>query len=313
MSELKQVVQVESLVEAAPLVINEMANLKLGSSCSSCDDGQCRCKNDRKKTATTTPFPYFWRRTQNNPFVKTRKDPKKKLTGTFEIIQPAVFSYAPVTSEGHEEGGGGGNSRNDHWGTSITPPKDEPSTLQTGTTQFALPDFTSLSLSNDDIGTRSSSSSSKEKVEKTNESKLSVVVEVGGAVVNFKLDPSSGRSRSATRRPRSEYDARKHRIRATFIKQTILPPIMEDNESEFSTVFNNNNPTASSSSGNVAPSSPNLNCSQQAALMESGGRSWTQESSDPVDDVTIDELASYLDVFVYIPKKMSPMAEMMYT
>lgn len=30
------------------------------------------------------------------------------------------------------------------------------------------------------------------------------------------------------------------------------------------------------------------------------------------DDVTIDELASYFDTFVYIPKKMSTMAEMMY-
>jgi len=31
------------------------------------------------------------------------------------------------------------------------------------------------------------------------------------------------------------------------------------------------------------------------------------------DDITIDELASYLDLLVHIPKKMSPMAEMMYT
>lgn len=42
-------------------------------------------------------------------------------------------------------------------------------------------------------------------------------------------------------------------------------------------------------------------CSQQA-LMESMN-----------DDITINELASYLDEFVYIPKNMSPMAEMMYT
>lgn len=33
----------------------------------------------------------------------------------------------------------------------------------------------------------------------------------------------------------------------------------------------------------------------------------------PLCDVTIDELASYFETFVYIPKKMSSMAEMMYT
>ncbi|XP_072153386.1 uncharacterized protein [Bemisia tabaci] len=32
----------------------------------------------------------------------------------------------------------------------------------------------------------------------------------------------------------------------------------------------------------------------------------------PCDDITIDELASYFDIFVHIPKKMSHMAEMMY-
>lgn len=43
-------------------------------------------------------------------------------------------------------------------------------------------------------------------------------------------------------------------------------------------------------------------CSQQARMTVSGS----------CDDVTIDELASYFDVFVHIPKKMSHMAEMMY-
>ena len=32
-----------------------------------------------------------------------------------------------------------------------------------------------------------------------------------------------------------------------------------------------------------------------------------------VDDLTVEELASYFEDFVYIPKKMSTMAEMMYT
>ncbi|KAL9928512.1 uncharacterized protein ACN427_006218 isoform 2-T2 [Glossina fuscipes fuscipes] len=45
-------------------------------------------------------------------------------------------------------------------------------------------------------------------------------------------------------------------------------------------------------------------CSQQAA-----GNSATAIC----DDITINELASYFDTLVHIPKKMSPMAEMMYT
>lgn len=36
-------------------------------------------------------------------------------------------------------------------------------------------------------------------------------------------------------------------------------------------------------------------------------------SQEHVDDITVDELAGYFDNFVYIPKKMSHMAEMMYT
>lgn len=47
-------------------------------------------------------------------------------------------------------------------------------------------------------------------------------------------------------------------------------------------------------------------CSQQAlnpALVE----------EDDVDDTTVEELAAYFDCLVHIPKKMSQMAEMMYT
>ncbi|KAF8777817.1 oxidative stress-responsive serine-rich protein 1-like [Argiope bruennichi] len=40
----------------------------------------------------------------------------------------------------------------------------------------------------------------------------------------------------------------------------------------------------------------------------------TEETAqDHSDDITVDELAGYFDNFVYIPKKMSHMAEMMYT
>ncbi|GIY97977.1 oxidative stress-responsive protein 1 [Caerostris extrusa] len=36
-------------------------------------------------------------------------------------------------------------------------------------------------------------------------------------------------------------------------------------------------------------------------------------AQDHSDDITVDELAGYFENFVYIPKKMSHMAEMMYT
>jgi len=79
----------------------------------------------------------------------------------------------------------------------------------------------------------------------------------------------------------------------------------------FSTLATIPEDTDTESSGSVksqasCPQSPQPNsntpqsCSQQALT----------ESSD---DITCDELASYFDLLVQIPKKMSPMAEMMYT
>lgn len=50
----------------------------------------------------------------------------------------------------------------------------------------------------------------------------------------------------------------------------------------------------------VLSESPTISCSHQARIT-------------PPCDVTIDELASYFETFVHIPKKMSSMAEMMYT
>lgn len=60
-------------------------------------------------------------------------------------------------------------------------------------------------------------------------------------------------------------------------------------------------PSASScltvSSTTKVQTTPDRTCSQQARM----------------DDTTVDELASYLENLVYIPRKMSVMAEMMYT
>jgi hypothetical protein len=75
-----------------------------------------------------------------------------------------------------------------------------------------------------------------------------------------------------------------------------LPTIPEDTPEDQKQV-----PLAQAQGNANAPQT----CSQQA-LTESNG------NSGPFDDVTIDELASYLDLLVHIPKKMSPMAELMY-
>jgi len=88
--------------------------------------------------------------------------------------------------------------------------------------------------------------------------------------------------------------------------RSALPTIPEDSDSEQLA-------GSSGTNANVDPQSTQINggvqncdgspssCSQQA-LMETMN-----------DDITINELASYLEEYVYIPKKMSPMAEMMYT
>ncbi|XP_013190541.1 uncharacterized protein LOC106134940 [Amyelois transitella] len=48
-------------------------------------------------------------------------------------------------------------------------------------------------------------------------------------------------------------------------------------------------------------------------VMESNqGSSCSQQALNPPCDITIDELASYFETLVHIPKKMSSMAEMMY-
>lgn len=80
----------------------------------------------------------------------------------------------------------------------------------------------------------------------------------------------------------------------------------------------------------IIPKLRNCPCSQQARIDGSGsqnGNTNVSDSSNNVgssmavaekvvniagDDVNIDELASYFETFVHIPKKMSSMAEMMY-
>ncbi|CAL8096817.1 unnamed protein product [Orchesella dallaii] len=276
-------------VEEVPTEIVNMKNLSLGSSCSSCENF-CKCA-PKRKSKESAAYPYFWRRTQNSAIQKNRSWSKRKRDG---VLAPSALKYiASVNSNTKSLGGCDTDPESQelqgaNLNHSTTLPAGTPLDRNwTGTsrsqsqnmsvfseTTTNLPNFASLSLT--DVSLRGSG-----------RGKFSIT---STPALNFRRHHKSMKW--------------KRRLKFSLCDlRSVLPTIPEDTEEQnCAPACSNETQLPSSTTGATqnldgSPSS----CSQQA-LMETMN-----------DDITINELASYLEEFVYIPKKMSPMAEMMYT
>lgn len=270
-----------------------MAKLHIGQQSTS-TPANCNLLDSKKLTdCTELMFPDFWRKTLSNP-IAGHKDGKnvckKKILN--EILRPARFKFPlPSVSDGTIE-----NNKELVQGAGPTPsiqnlndvpkiPNNVPNSVSAelhmngvSSTIVTLPDFSSLSIRN------------------TAAKKFPPIVK------NARPRPRLWRSNKTKSRISSLKDYRSLR--------NALPPIPEDIDEEDQTI---SSPETCLTETSLLPSTvPTVSPPQ--AVNATAHQSCSQQAlMETTDDITIDELASYLEVLVHIPKKMSPMAEMMYT
>jgi len=310
--------------EGFPTGLSSIMNLNLGPICSG--DEQCKCsvKCGKSSSKKTVPYPYFWRKIIGSPIQKAKHGSYKRKGNRSDILQPSRLKFITIAANNSNGTDVSASSRiipslkslavvTESQGASpLTPHKDDFGSLKRAPLYrtLSLPDFTSLSLTQDLDSQEPVDKGSFKCVSYYNLSKMGIGRDIStlSLTANSFL-PSSGTSRTRRASHRNRNLKWKNKIkfnlremRDSHFGASDLPTIPEDAEDELNPSLDN---LSISNSSQQQPSSTNTQSCSQQALMET--------SNGPVDDVTIDELASYLDVFVYIPKKMSPMAEMMYT
>ena len=302
-------------------------SILLGAMENLCLEGICSCRFERRPCScqpssgrgaakawkkNRTEFPYFWRQGLSNPI----KDHKASMSvskrkRSYELIQPSRLQFV---LEGQSQGWKGSIGRgrpaslslslkslHTHLVPGIASPSSSQESLSPSSSAGLIPDL--------DFNRLSIEGSLKDRLAILSPSRDPLLSLTPGILIQRKTRP--WKSRVLKWKSRLNCSLRAEGT-------PTLAPIVEDEEegllSPSISRLHLRPPLLQSQSAGGGGANPltatnpsHASCSQQA-LMETGSNSGTQ-----YDDVTIDELASYMEYGLTIPKEMSSMAEMMYT